>query len=172
MSAHLPTATAEHPPTERKPVTDEYHGEKITDDYRWMEDGDSPAVKAWTAAQNQHTRAYLDALSDRSAIQQQLTAWFAKDSPSYGGLTPRPGRLFALKFQPPKQQRLLVVLADRLPAVGLVAGRAQRVERERVASRDGHLLLQQAAEDALLLGVELGEVRHGSDRTDPVTRGR
>ncbi|MEZ0256555.1 MAG: prolyl oligopeptidase family protein [Chthoniobacter sp.] len=103
---------AENPPTEKKPVTDEYHGVKVVEDYRWLEDADTPAVKAWTQAQNQHTRAYLDALSDRAAIQQQLTTWFAKDSPSYGGLTPRPGRLFALKFQPPKQQRLLVMLAS------------------------------------------------------------
>jgi len=103
---------AENPPTEKKPVTDEYHGVKVVEAYRWLEDADTPAVKAWTLAQNQHTRAYLDALSDRAEIQQQLTAWFAKDSPSYGGLTSRPARIFALKFQPPKQQRLLVTLTS------------------------------------------------------------
>jgi prolyl oligopeptidase len=103
---------AENPSSEKKPVTDEYHGLKVTDDYRWLEDADTPAVKAWTQAQNQHTRAWLDALPDRAAIQQQLTAWFAKDSPSYGWLTSRPGQLFALKFQPPKQQRLLVMLTS------------------------------------------------------------
>lgn len=107
------TSHAENPPpTEKKPVTDEYHGVKVVDDYRWLEDADTPAVKAWTQLQNQSTRAYLDGLTDRAAIQQQLTAWFAKDSPSYGGLTSRPGRLFAQKFQPPKQQRLLVMLAS------------------------------------------------------------
>ena len=103
---------AANPPTEKKPVTDEYHGVKVVDDYRWLEDADAPAVKAWTAAQNQATRAYLDSLPDRAGIQAQLTAWFAKDTPSHGFLISRPGRLFALKFQPPKQQRLLVVLAS------------------------------------------------------------
>ena len=82
---------AENPPTEKKPVTDEYHGVKVVDDYRWLEDADTPAVKAWTQVQNQRTRAWLDALPDRAAIQRQLTAWFAKDSPSYGWLTSRPG---------------------------------------------------------------------------------
>ena len=48
-----------YPPSEKKPVTDEYHGEKIVDDYRWLEDGDSPAVRAWTDAQNKFTRAHL-----------------------------------------------------------------------------------------------------------------
>ncbi|TCO90431.1 prolyl oligopeptidase [Chthoniobacter flavus] len=103
---------AEYPPTEKKPVTDEYHGVKVIDDYRWLEDAGTPAVNAWTDAQNHFTRAYLDALPDRAGIQDQLTAWFAKDSPSYGWLTARPNRIFALKFQPPKQQRLLVVLAS------------------------------------------------------------
>jgi hypothetical protein len=48
------------PPTEKKPVTDEYHGVQVVDEYRWLEDGDSAAVKAWTAAQNQYSRAWLD----------------------------------------------------------------------------------------------------------------
>ncbi|MDR3405175.1 MAG: prolyl oligopeptidase family serine peptidase [Chthoniobacter sp.] len=103
---------ADNPPTEKKPVTDEYHGVKVVDDYRWLEDAGMPAVKAWTEAQNRHTRAYLDALPDRAGIQAQLTAWAQKDSPSYGWLASRPGRIFALKSQPPKQQRLLVMLTS------------------------------------------------------------
>ncbi|MEI9897353.1 MAG: hypothetical protein WDN28_26720 [Chthoniobacter sp.] len=46
---------AENPPTEKKPVTDEYHGVKVVDDYRWLEDAGTPAVKAWTDAQNRRT---------------------------------------------------------------------------------------------------------------------
>jgi prolyl oligopeptidase len=110
LAAMSPAANP--PPTEKHPVTDEYHGVKVVDDYRWLEDAGSPAVKEWTAAQNSFTRSWLDALPDRAAIQAQLTAWFAKDSPSYGGLVARPGRIFAAKFQPPKQQRLLVMLAS------------------------------------------------------------
>ena len=100
------------PPTEKKPVTDEYHGVKVVDDYRWLEDANSPAVKAWTVAQNQYSRTWLDARPDRDAIEKQLTAFYAKDTPSHGGLVARPGILFALKFQPPKQQRLLVSLTS------------------------------------------------------------
>ena len=103
---------AANPPTEKKPVTDEYYGVQVVDDYRWLEDGSAPAVKTWTEAQNRNTRAYLDALPDRAAIQAQLTAWFAKVSPSWTSPVSRPGRLFALKFQPPKQQRLLVMLTS------------------------------------------------------------
>ena len=100
------------PLTEKKPVTAEYHGVKVVDEYRWLEESGSPAVKAWTEAQNNHSHAWLDARPDRAGIEAKLTALYAKDTPSHGGLVSRPGRLFALKFQPPKQQRLLVTLAS------------------------------------------------------------
>jgi prolyl oligopeptidase len=100
------------PPTERIPVTDEYHGVRVVDDYRWLEKADSPSVKAWTEAQNQYTRGWLDARPDREDIAAQLTALYANDTPSHSGIVSRPGRIFALKFQPPKQQRLLVTLAS------------------------------------------------------------
>ena len=96
------------PQTVTKPVTDEYHGVKVVDEYRWLEEARSPAVKAWTDAQNKHSRAWLDARAERVKIEAKLTALYAKDTPSHSGLVSRPGRLFALKFQPPKQQRLLV----------------------------------------------------------------
>ena len=103
---------AASPTTEKKPVTDEYHGVKVVDEYRWLEESGSPAVKAWTAAQNEYLRAWLDARPDRAEIEGKLTALYAKDTASHSGIVSRPGRLFALKFQPPKQQRLLVTLAS------------------------------------------------------------
>jgi prolyl oligopeptidase len=106
------SAVSAVPPTEKKPVTDEHHGVKIVDEYRWLEETGSPAVKAWTDAQNKHSRAWLDARPDRADIEARLTALYAKDTPSHGGIESRPGLLFALKFQPPKQQRLLVTLAS------------------------------------------------------------
>src|SRR5436305_7073717 len=100
------------PQTPKKPVTDEYQGVKVQDDYQWLEKDDDPAVKAWSDAQNQLTRKYLDKLPDRAAIETQLTDWYAKTSPSYSGIVSCPGVLFAFKFQPPKQQQLLVTLSS------------------------------------------------------------
>ncbi len=107
------SANAESKPkTAKQPVTDQYQGVKVEDPYQWLEKDDDPAVKAWSDAQNQRTRAYLDKLPDRAAIEKQLTEWFAKTSPSYSSLVSRPGVLFAMKFQPPKQQPMLVMLAS------------------------------------------------------------
>src|SRR5438552_7750327 len=100
------------PQTPKKPVTDEYQGVKVEDNYQWLEQDDNPAVKAWSDAQSRQTREYLDKLPDRAAIEKQLTDWYAKTSPTYSGIVSRPGILFARKFQPPKQQQILVTLAS------------------------------------------------------------
>ena len=84
----------------------------MDDPYQWLEKDDEPEVKAWSDAQNQRTRQYLDQLPDREAIEKQLTEWYAKTSPSYSSLVSRPGLLFVMKFQPPKQQPLLVTLTS------------------------------------------------------------
>jgi prolyl oligopeptidase len=100
------------PPAEKKPVYNEYHGTKVEDDYQWLENDDDAAVKAWSDAENKRTRSYLDSLPSHAAIEKQLKDWYAKTSPSYSAMAARPGVLFALKFQPPKQQPMLVRLSS------------------------------------------------------------
>jgi prolyl oligopeptidase len=110
------------PDTPKKPVATEYHGVTVEDPYQWLEADDDSQVKAWSDAQNQQTRKNLDSFPDRAAIEKQLQEWYAKTSPSYSSIVSRsatgrirrgePGILFAMKFQPPKQQPLLVTLAS------------------------------------------------------------
>ncbi|HEY3411695.1 MAG TPA: prolyl oligopeptidase family serine peptidase [Armatimonadota bacterium] len=98
------------PPTPKKPVADVYHGVSVTDDYRWLEDGNDPAVRKWSDAQNKRTHAILDAQPQRSPIAKRLRALYAGKSVSYYDLQLRGGTLFAIKSQPPKQQPFLVAL--------------------------------------------------------------
>ena len=98
--------------TQKKPHSDAYHGVTVEDPYQWLENDEDSQVKAWSDTQSQRTRAYLDKLPDRAAIEKQLTEWYAKTSPSYFSLVSRPGILFAMKFQPPKQQPFLVTLVS------------------------------------------------------------
>lgn len=111
MALCLPAANAATE-TPKKPVSTEYHGVTVEDPYQWLEDDNDPQVKAWSEAQNQSARKYLDKLPNRAAIEKQLTEWYAKTSPNYFSLVSRPAMLFAMKFQPPKQQPLLVILAS------------------------------------------------------------
>ena len=42
------------------------------DPYRWLEDGDAPAVERWTEAQNTATRKALDPLPGRAALEERF----------------------------------------------------------------------------------------------------
>ncbi len=98
------------PEAPKKPVTDTYHGVTVTDDYRWLENWDDPAVKAWSDAQNVAARSVLDNIPHIDAIRARVTEILSAQSISYGGLHAVGGKLFALKRQPPKQQPFLVLL--------------------------------------------------------------
>ena len=103
------------PDTPKRPVTDEYlfpstPGVTVTDDYRWLENWDDPAVKQWSAAQNTRTREYLDHLPARPAIRARLAQLISATSASYWDLQFRAGMLFAMRYQPPQQQPTIVVM--------------------------------------------------------------
>ncbi len=101
---------ATQPTTERKPVSDEYHGVTVVDDFRWLENFEDSVVKEWNAEQNSFTRSYLDTMSARSAIQRQLSELLGGTSTDYYGLNYCNGKLFAVKYQPPAQQPFLITL--------------------------------------------------------------
>jgi len=61
------------PDTPTKPVIDILHGTKVLDNYRWLEDGSSPATQKWVAEEMAYTRAVLDPLPGREAIHKRLT---------------------------------------------------------------------------------------------------
>ncbi len=107
--------------TPQKPVTDDYFGTKIVDEYRWLESGEDPAVQQWSDEQNGQARAYLDALPGRTRLKQRLTELVTYEAPSWFDVVDRQGVLFATKHQPPRAQPMLVVL-----------GSLQSVQGERV----------------------------------------
>ncbi|MFZ0589934.1 MAG: prolyl oligopeptidase family serine peptidase [Bryobacteraceae bacterium] len=100
------------PPSRKQPIVDVYHGIKVVDDYRWLEDGQSQAVKQWVASQNAYSRTYFDKLPQLSEMRNQLFAYANKQSISYSRLRFRGGKFFALKSDPAKQQAVLVTFAS------------------------------------------------------------
>src|SRR5205807_966486 len=102
------TTRAAPPAAPKKPVTDTYHGVAVLDDYRWLENGDNKDVQAWSDAQNAYARKFLAQLPGISVIREKLTKIMAAKTTSHSGLAVRPGAVFALHRQPPKQQPFLV----------------------------------------------------------------
>jgi len=97
----LTTPMIAQPPFRRPPVTatgsvaDTYHGLRVADPYRWLEDPDGKETAAWVRAQNDVTFDYLRKLPEREAIRQRLTALL--DYERFSVPTSRSGRLFFLR---------------------------------------------------------------------------
>ena len=55
-----------------RPVTDDYYGTKIVDNYRYMENLKDPEVQKWMRAQADYTRTVLDGLPGRAALLARI----------------------------------------------------------------------------------------------------
>ena len=67
------SAPLKYPVTRQDTVSDDYHGTRIADPYRWLEDDNSEETKAWVVAENKVTAAFLDAVPERARIRERLT---------------------------------------------------------------------------------------------------
>jgi prolyl oligopeptidase len=63
----------EYPQAKKGDTVDDYHGTKVADPYRWLENSDSPETIAWISQENALSLPYLAKLPDREDIQQKLT---------------------------------------------------------------------------------------------------
>lgn len=52
---------------------DDYHGTKVADPYRWLEDTDSADTHTWVDAENKLTFGYLDQIPYRKSIRDRMT---------------------------------------------------------------------------------------------------
>jgi len=71
LSAQSTSLNYPHP--RKGDVVDDYHGTKVADPYRWMEDLNAPEVKQWVDAENTITSKYLDTLPQRDALKKRIT---------------------------------------------------------------------------------------------------
>jgi prolyl oligopeptidase len=67
------SAPLTYPQARRSDQVDDYHGTKVADPYRWLEDTDSPETHAWVEAENKLTFGYLEQIPYRQAIRDRLT---------------------------------------------------------------------------------------------------
>jgi prolyl oligopeptidase len=107
-------------PTSRiEPVTDILHGVAITDNYRWLEDGESAQTKAWVTEQNAFSRAYLEQCFDREALAAELKQNFANTlmwTPNRYG-----NRYFFMRREAGQNQAVLYFKDDSLENVEHIA---------------------------------------------------
>lgn len=59
--------------TKREVVVDHYHGTKIEDPYRWLENPKDPEVQHWVDEQNKQTHDFVSTFADRELLKTKLT---------------------------------------------------------------------------------------------------
>ena len=100
-----------YPPARQDAQVDDYHGEKIADPFRWLEDDNSDETKAWVGAQNKVTSAFLDAVPVRARIKERLTKLWNYER--FGVPFQRGGRYFFTRNSGLQNQRVLYTFGTR-----------------------------------------------------------
>jgi prolyl oligopeptidase len=73
VSGPVAVKPSEYPKGPMADVIDDYHGTKVPDPYRPLEDPDSEATRAWVEAENKITFAFLEGIAARAPLQARLT---------------------------------------------------------------------------------------------------
>ena len=121
-----------YPPACRGGLVDVLHGVAVPDPYRWLEDLDSAETRAWVAAENRVTFAYLDGIAARQGIRRRLTELWNYEK--YGLPTKEGGRYFFAKNDGLQNQSVIYTL-DRLD------GEPKRLIDPNTLSADGTIAL-------------------------------
>src|SRR6202162_628522 len=99
--------TLTYPQARRSDQVDDYHGTKVADPYRWLEDTDSAETHTWVEAENKLTFGYLEQIPYRQSIHERLTKLWNYErftTPSQPG-----GRYFFQHNTGLQQQNVLLV---------------------------------------------------------------
>jgi prolyl oligopeptidase len=104
-----------YPFTAQVSVSDLYHGTRVSDPYRWLENLDSPAVQQWVAAQNAVSQPRLEGIPQRAWLKARLTQLWNYER--YDTPVRRGGRYFYLHNDGSQNQNVLYV-SERLDAPG------------------------------------------------------
>jgi prolyl oligopeptidase len=103
IGKHIPAP----PPSPQHAASSTLHGVHVADPYRWLEDGDAPAVKKWIAAQNTYTEHILAMMPAGKAMSQRVRELAitstTRSAPLLAG-----GVLFYMQEKPPAPQPVLM----------------------------------------------------------------
>jgi prolyl oligopeptidase len=95
----------DYPVAEKGNVVADYHGVAVADPYRWLEDPDSDATRAWVEEENAVTLGFLESIPERSRIHARVTELW--DYEKYGVPFKKGGRYFYTKNNGLQNQSVL-----------------------------------------------------------------
>ncbi len=106
-----------YPPAKTVDQVDDYHGVKVADPYRWLEDPDSAESRQWIDAQNTLTEGYIRGVPERQAIIDRITKLWNFEK--YGTPSKQGGRYF-WSYNSGLQNQSVIYTADSLGGEGRV----------------------------------------------------
>lgn len=154
MITNVSAQSIQYPKTKKVEQVDDYHGIKVVDPYRWLEDANSQETKAWIEEQNKITRAYLDSIPQRDKIRKRLTELWNYEK--YSAPFKRGDKYFYLKNDGLQNQSVLYV-ADSLQNEGRILLDPNKLSPDGTISLTGFAV----SEDGKLLAYGLSS--GGSD---------
>jgi prolyl oligopeptidase len=92
-----------------RPVTDEYFGMKIVDNYRYMENLDNPEVQSWMKGQVGYARSILDSLPGRENILARIKSLMSLQAAVFPDLHIVSGKYYLLRIPAGAQSAMLFV---------------------------------------------------------------
>lgn len=108
-----PTPALTYPHAKTVNQIDDYHGIKVPDPYRWLEDTDSPETREWIEAENKLTFQYLEQIPYRQAIHDRLkTLWNYERF----GIPEQQGGRYFYQHNTGLQNQSVLLVADSLSA--------------------------------------------------------
>jgi len=72
--------TIKYPDTRREDVVDDYHGVKVQDPFRWLEDTSNPDVQEWIDQQNKLTEDVLNSYPGRDTVRKRTRELLSYES--------------------------------------------------------------------------------------------
>ncbi|MDH3215685.1 MAG: prolyl oligopeptidase family serine peptidase [Candidatus Krumholzibacteria bacterium] len=97
----------DYPKARKADVVDDFHGTKVKDPYRWMEDPEAEETLRWVEEQNKLFQGYIEGVSSREAIEKRLTELW--DYPKYSLPAKHGNRYFFTKNDGLQNQSVLYV---------------------------------------------------------------
>jgi prolyl oligopeptidase len=148
------TSPHNYPTARKSDQVDDYHGVKVADPYRWLEDLDSAETRAWVEAENKLSFGYLDGIPARATLKERLTKLWNYEK--YGVPFREGNRYFYTRNSGLQNQAVLYT-------VSTLEGQPQLVLDPNTLSSDGTVALSgtQVSPDGKLLAYSLSA--SGSD---------
>ena len=100
-------STFAYPDSKRVAHVDVYHGVRVADPYRWLEEETSPETRAWIEAQNALSQPFLESIPARERIKARMTELWNYER--YDVPIVRGGRYFYLRNDGLQNQSVLYV---------------------------------------------------------------